>query len=135
VDVWSIGVIIYTLLIGKPPFETKDVKTTYKRIRMNAYSFPEHVTISSEAKKLIKSILITDPKQRPTVEEILQHDFLTKCKIPKLLPVSTLACPPSASYLRQFLPEKQEKDYLHLVNNAPKRLESTAPVNNGKLQL
>jgi len=37
VDVWSIGVIVYTLLIGRPPFETKDVKTTYKRIKMNAY--------------------------------------------------------------------------------------------------
>jgi len=100
VDVWSIGVIIYTLLIGKPPFETKDVKTTYKRIRMNAYSFPEHVTISPEAKDIIKSVLINDPKQRLTVDEMLDHAFLKKCKIPKLLPVSTLACPPSASYLR-----------------------------------
>ena len=43
VDTWSLGVIIYTLLIGKPPFETSDVKTTYRRIRMNAYTFPEHV--------------------------------------------------------------------------------------------
>ena len=97
---------------------------------MNAYSFPEHVTISKEAKSLIKSILVTDPSRRPSIDELLAHDFLNKCKIPKLLPVSTLACPPSASYLRQFLPEKQEKDYFHLVNNAPKRLESTAPVNN-----
>lgn len=46
VDVWSTGVIMYTLLIGKPPFETNDVKTTYRRIKMNAYSFPEHVIIS-----------------------------------------------------------------------------------------
>jgi polo-like kinase 1 len=50
VDIWSFGVIAYTLLIGKPPFETSDVKTTYRRIKMNAYSFPEHIIISHQSK-------------------------------------------------------------------------------------
>ncbi len=53
VDIWSLGVIIYTLLIGKPPFETSDVKTTYRRIRMNAYSFPENVIISNSARLIL----------------------------------------------------------------------------------
>ena len=105
VDIWSLGVIIYTLIIGKPPFETSDVKTTYRRIRMNAYTFPEHVPISEQAKDLITQILVTDPLKRPSLDSILAHDFFNQgSTIPKLLPPSTLACPPSASYMRQFLP-------------------------------
>ena len=57
VDIWSTGVILYTLLVGKPPFESKDVKSTYKRILTNSYSYPDHVTVCDEAKSLIKTIL------------------------------------------------------------------------------
>ena len=75
VDIWAIGVIIYTQLLGKPPFETSDVKTTYRRIRMNAYSFPEHIPISAQAKNLITKILHNDPTKRPSLDEIEQHEF------------------------------------------------------------
>jgi polo-like kinase 1 len=61
VDIWSLGVIIYTLLVGKPPFETADVKTTYQRIKKIHYGFPEHLKLSKESKSLITKILVLDP--------------------------------------------------------------------------
>jgi len=124
VDVWSVGVIIYTMLVGKPPFETPDVKTTYKKIRMNSYSFPEHVPLSDAAKGLITKILNLDPSRRPTLDEILEHPFINHGgTIPKLLPVSTIACPPSASYIKQFLPQGNTVK----ITVQPQRLIDTAP--------
>ena len=101
-DIWSFGVLMFTLLVGKPPFETKDVKTTYRRIKMNLYTFPENVEISAEAKSLISSILVLEYTNRPTISQILSHDFFTKNSIPKFLPLSSLAIPPSQTYINQF---------------------------------
>ncbi len=61
VDIWSIGVIMYTLLVGKPPFQTKDVKQTYKRIRANDYSFPADCALSNGAVSLIRHLLKAEP--------------------------------------------------------------------------
>ena len=63
VDVWSMGVICYTFLVGKPPYESKDVKSTYRRILANEYSFPAG-KVSEDARRLISSMLQTDPKMR-----------------------------------------------------------------------
>ena len=126
VDVWSIGVIIYTLIIGKPPFETSDVKTTYKRIRMNAYTFPDNVGISDAARDLITKILNNDPAKRPTVDDICMHEWINHAgTIPRLLPASTLACPPSSTYIRQFLPPNP--GYNKPVANAPSKPIPNAP--------
>ena len=105
VDIWSLGVIMYTLIIGKPPFETNNVKETYKRIKSGNYSFPEHAIISEPAKDLIQSILVLDPYKRPKLDEILAHDFFNMgVSIPKTMQQSTLACPPSLSYIKQYIP-------------------------------
>ena len=40
------GVIAYTLLVGKPPFETSEVKTTYAKIKACDYEFPENCKLS-----------------------------------------------------------------------------------------
>jgi len=105
VDIWSLGVIMYTLIIGKPPFETNNVKETYKRIKTGNYSFPENAVISEPAKDLIQSILVLDPRKRPTLDEIMKHDFFNMgVSIPKTMQQSTLACPPSLTYIRQYIP-------------------------------
>lgn len=61
VDIWSLGVVIYTLIFGKPPYETSEVKTTYNKILNNSYAFPENVPISEPAKDLIVKILQLNP--------------------------------------------------------------------------
>ena len=94
---------------------------------MNSYTFPDHVPLSDAAKGLITRILNLDPARRPTLDEIMQHQFFNNGgTIPKLLPVSTLACPPSASYLRQFLPQGNPIK----ITQQPQRLIDTAPISN-----
>ncbi len=41
VDVWAVGIIMYTLAFGRPPFESPDVKETYRKIRTGLYEFPD----------------------------------------------------------------------------------------------
>jgi polo-like kinase 1 len=131
VDIWSLGVIAYTLIIGKPPFETQDVKTTYKRIKMNAYTFPEGAVISDAARALITEILNTDPLKRPTLDQILAHDFFNQgTSIPKLLPTSTLACTPSLSYIRQFMPDAGSNGIVQRSVSNTQRIQTTESASN-----
>jgi len=85
VDIWSMGVICFTMLVGKPPYESKDVKSTYRRILANEYSFPVN-KVGEDARSLIASMLQTDPKMRPSLDEICQHAFFTMHQIPGSLP-------------------------------------------------
>jgi polo-like kinase 1 len=68
VDVWSMGVITYALLVGKPPFETSEVKDTYTRIKTCHYSFPDSANVSEIAKTFISKMLQLDPLKRATIE-------------------------------------------------------------------
>ena len=111
VDVWAIGIIIYTLLVGKPPFETRDVKTTYSRIKRAEFYFPENCKISKVAKALIRKILVIDIPSRPTLNDILFDDFFNQgVAVPKLLPTSTLVFQPDKEYVSKYIPKKKTKE-------------------------
>ena len=76
-DMWSVGVIIYVLLVGYPPFMEDKQQDLFRKIRSGEYEFFEEdwVEISEEAKDLIKSLLVTDPAQRLTAVEALQNPW------------------------------------------------------------
>lgn len=83
VDVWAIGVIMFASLVGKPPYEARDVKSTYKRILNNEYSFPSKLSISRQAKDLITGMLQSNPEHRPSLDQVASHSFFAN-KLEKL---------------------------------------------------
>ncbi|KDR70409.1 hypothetical protein GALMADRAFT_103174 [Galerina marginata CBS 339.88] len=105
VDTWSVGVILYTLVVGRPPFQTKDVKAIYKRIRDNEYEFPQDRLISSAAQHLISLILTPDPSQRPTLHEIVDHAFFTHGPVPAYIPTSAHDGPPNFGHVSRAASE------------------------------
>ena len=102
-DVWSIGVIVYCMLIGKPPFESPNVKQTYSKIKSNNYQFPENPQISDLAKSLIKNILVVNPTSRFTLDQILNDPFINSSIIPTSMPITTLVKPPNDSFISTFM--------------------------------
>ena len=104
VDIWSLGVVIYTMLFGIPPFDANDEKVIYKKIKTNSYKFPENIKVENSAKKLISSLLNLDPSKRPSLDAIMEHDFFKIYhSVPLILPLSTLSCPLSEKYISEFL--------------------------------
>ncbi len=80
-DIWCIGVIMYFLLSGKPPFFHENKAELFKKIKHDHISFQHEIwkNISLDAIKLIKSLLNKDPRERPRAQKILTHSwFLNK---------------------------------------------------------
>ena len=77
VDLWACGVIMYTLLVGCPPFWHRKQMYMLRAIMEGKYHFsgPEWADISDSPKDLISKLLVVDPDQRLEASEALRHSF------------------------------------------------------------
>jgi len=92
VDLWSVGVITYLLLCGFPPFYGESLPEVFEQIMKADYDFPDPywTDISSEAKDLIKKLLVVDAKKRLSATEALKHPWVVKGGSSKSLNVKDL---------------------------------------------
>jgi mitogen-activated protein kinase-activated protein kinase 2 len=84
-DIWSLGVIMYILCCGYPPFYSTHGQPISpgmkKRIKAGEYTFPEAEwgRVSPDAKNIIKGMLETVPEKRSTIRDIMRSSWISVC--------------------------------------------------------
>lgn len=77
VDMWSVGCLLYMLLGGYPPFQDKNPKSLFRKIRGADFCFHQASwgNVSIEAKKLIANLLVVDPTHRVTSRQAIESKW------------------------------------------------------------
>mmetsp|Transcript_31973 Transcript_31973/g.75979 ORF Transcript_31973/g.75979 Transcript_31973/m.75979 type:complete len:327 (+) Transcript_31973:241-1221(+) len=76
-DLWSAGVVLFTILAGYPPFYNENTPALFRQIRKGAFSFDDPVwdDVSDDAKDLIRKLLTVSPEDRLTTDGALNHKW------------------------------------------------------------
>ncbi|KAF5681070.1 ulk ulk kinase [Fusarium heterosporum] len=85
-DLWSVGTVLYEMSTGRPPFRARNHVELLRKIEAaeDVIKFPREVTISSDLKALIRSLLKRSPVERLSFENFFSHQVVTS-EIPGLV--------------------------------------------------
>ena len=88
VDLWAIGVIAYTLAVGKAPFHASTKEEIYKKLKSGTYTWPELSATNNQSSDLrnLVSILLVPEEQRPTPDQIVSQTFFKIAFVPSNIP-------------------------------------------------
>lgn len=81
-DIWSLGVIMYILCCGEPPFQSESrfvfTDAMKNRIKRGMYTFeaPEWSLVSEDAKELIRNMLEVNPAKRFTIDQVIMSKWM-----------------------------------------------------------
>ncbi|KAI5788108.1 hypothetical protein FPQ18DRAFT_368163 [Pyronema domesticum] len=76
VDVWSFGIVLYVLVCGKVPFDDQNMPALHAKIKRGVVEYPQW--LSNDCRNLLSRMLVTDPRQRASLAEIMTHPWLLK---------------------------------------------------------
>ena len=79
VDIWSCGIVLYAMLVGRTPFDDVDVPSILRNIKAGRFDMPSY--LSAEAQDLLSSMLQVNPTHRITMDRIWRHPLVKKYDI------------------------------------------------------
>ena len=107
-DMWSMGVILYILLTGFPPFSAENDEDSFDLTKKGNYDREPMESLTPSAQNLITRMLVLDPSQRMTASEVLRHPWIAG-------EASSVALTQTQSNLKKLLARKQWKKAIHGV--------------------